>query len=604
METAGAPCNPAMSSSSPLTCAPEDSKTLLSYLPKRQALDLSFRDIRYKVLAISLNKKPEIKEILHGISGDFQAGQLTAILGPSGAGKSTLLNILAGYTARGVNGNVLVNGAPRDPRRFSRQSCYIMQENELRPLLTAREAMGYAAQLKLSGGPQAPSWKALQLQIQEILETLGLNECQDTRAGQLSGGQRRRLSIALELLNNPPIMFLDEPTTGLDSASCTHCIELLRFLARGGRTVVITIHQPSARLFENFDQLYGVAEGRCIYRGAPQQLVPFLATQGLLCPAYHNPADFLLEVASGQHGEHGLAEAAEQQQPVQAELPVTASITLKRMQSPGEIPAAVPEVRVNNEVTVSGGRRCSPFKQFWLLYVRNLHILRRDFKEMSVRYVCHITIAFLFGYLYRGVGSDADSALANWVYIYGSNMFLMYTGQMAVTLSFPLEMKVLTREHFNKWYSLVPYLGSIMSIEIPFQVISALSYLGISYCLTGQPLEMSRAIPFCCLCILMSLTAQGFGFFIGATLPVSWLFHISYFRAAFQAAVFALYGSGRANLDCQQIYCHFRYPQKFLTEMNIPPDIDMLANAGFIVAVGAFVHVLTYVALWIRLHKR
>lgn len=79
---------------------------------------------------------------------------------------------------------------------------------------------------------------------------------------------------------------------GLDSTSCAQCIELLRFLARGGRTIIITIHQPSARIFERFDSLYAVAEGRCIYKGSPQALLPFLASKGLECPPYHNPADF------------------------------------------------------------------------------------------------------------------------------------------------------------------------------------------------------------------------------------------------------------------------------------------------------------------------
>jgi len=79
---------------------------------------------------------------------------------------------------------------------------------------------------------------------------------------------------------------------GLDSTSCAQCIELLRYLARGGRTIIITIHQPSARIFERFDSLYAVAKGRCIYKGSPQALLPFLASKGLECPPYHNPADF------------------------------------------------------------------------------------------------------------------------------------------------------------------------------------------------------------------------------------------------------------------------------------------------------------------------
>ncbi|PSN50351.1 ATP-binding cassette sub-family G member 4 [Blattella germanica] len=226
----------------------------LSHLPKRPPVDIQFSNLAYSV---SEGRR-------------------------RGAGKSTLMNILAGYKTSHLSGTLLINGKDRKLRNFRKMSCYIMQDDQLMPHLTILEAMTVSANLKL--GQEIPS-SAKRIVVEEIMETLGLVECCDIRTTNLSGGQRKRLSIALELVNNPPVI-------GLDSSSCFQCLSLLKSLARGGRTIICTIHQPSARLFEMFDHLYTLAEGQCIYQGSVQGLVPFLSSMGLECPSYHNPADY------------------------------------------------------------------------------------------------------------------------------------------------------------------------------------------------------------------------------------------------------------------------------------------------------------------------
>ncbi|XP_034942024.1 ATP-binding cassette sub-family G member 1-like [Chelonus insularis] len=585
--------------------------------PKRPEVDLAFNNIRYSVKSWNYKKfLPEVKEILHGVSGEFRAGELTAIMGPSGAGKSTLLNVLAGFTVQGMTGQVLVNGKERMPysERWKRTSTYIHQDSLPRAKLTVGEAMTLAANLKL-GYTISSTFK--HTQVLELLEMLGLSHCYDTLCGRLSGGQKKRLDVAFELLSNPSVLFLDEPTTGLDSASCSSCIALLQRLARTEkRTVVCTIHQPSALLFEMFDSLYAVANGQCIYRGPIASFLPHLTSVGVSCPAYHNPADFLIEVAIGDYGitVDKLAIAAEKMWDD------------RKVSSTRKTPSD--SVSVKEPPPPAGF-----LAQCYLLYKRQLMCLKRDYSLMMTRLFCHLMIGIIFGYLYMGSGYRANGVLANYVYLYGSLLLIVYTGKMAVTLAFPTEMQILTREHFNRWYRLAPYYISLLLVEIPFQAACASTYLVVSYWLTGQPIETHRILLFMVVSIAASLTAQAWGFFIGATTPVKiavfagpviavlfsifgfcirymdtpvhfrWIFHISYFRAGFHSLIYAMYGFNRIDLKCDDIYCHYKKPTKFLNEMEIS-DTNVMNNLVLIVGIGVLMHLLTASALWCKLNRR
>ncbi|CAG2055118.1 unnamed protein product [Timema podura] len=143
------------------------------------------------------------------------------------------------------------------------------------------------------------SWQRGWKEIMDILATLNLSETLKSRTEALSGGQKKLLSIALELINNPPVFFLDEPTSGLDIVSAKQCLNVLHTLSRQGRTIVCTIHQPSASLFQLFDHVYVVSAGLCVYQGTTGGLVSFLSSVGLSCPVHYNPADYIIELSGG-----------------------------------------------------------------------------------------------------------------------------------------------------------------------------------------------------------------------------------------------------------------------------------------------------------------
>nr|XP_029719916.1 ATP-binding cassette sub-family G member 1-like [Aedes albopictus] len=638
------------------------------HFPKRPPVDIEFRDIRYTVKKINYSKaKLESKEILHGLNGSFNSGELTAIMGPSGAGKSTLLNILAGYVSSGVSGLVQVNGKNRshNSQSFRKLSCYIQQHDALRPWLTVNEAMSCATHLKLGFSISPEEKKKL---IEKILFMLGLEQKGNTPTHGLSGGQKKRLAIALEMISNPPILFLDEPTTGLDSSSCTQCVSLLKRLAQDGRTIICTVHTPSALLFEMFDKLYTVTQGHCFYQGPVKELLPFLSNLGYNCPSYHNPADFMMEIAVGEYGAdvskvikaalkkyYEMSSECIKLDPVFDDVKsavtrydfadtdpknadtskVQEMLQLKDRGGVGDAGDLDPQGNELCPEIVDNTKPASLMMQFLLLLYRNLLMLRRNYYLLGIRLIAHASVATLFGYIYQGVGPNANQVLANYVYLYGSMLMLVYTGKMAVVLSFQLEMESLTREHFNRWYKLGPYFLSILIIEVPVQIACSLIYVVISYHLTGNYYTFDRFVLFALFCVAGSISAQAWGFFIGASLSIKlavfigpilavlfsvfgfctryvditplfqWMWHISYYRASFHGILNSVYGMDRDDLFCPetQIYCHFKNPVLFQKDMDIE-HVDMEKNFVLIVSIVITMYIGTLFVLWYKLNKR
>ncbi|XP_055549564.1 ATP-binding cassette sub-family G member 1 isoform X2 [Wyeomyia smithii] len=608
----------------------------------------------------------ESKDILHGLNGSFSSGEITAIMGPSGAGKSTLLNILAGYVSSGVSGLVQVNGKNRshNSESFRKLSCYIQQNDALRPWLTVNEAMSCATHLKLGF---SISYEEKQKLIQKILFMLGLEQKGNTPTAGLSGGQKKRLAIALEMISNPPILFLDEPTTGLDSSSCTQCVSLLKRLAQDGRTIVCTIHTPSALLLEMFDKLYTVTQGHCFYQGPVREMLPFLSGLGYNCPSYHNPADFMMEIAIGEYGADVgkvIKAALKKYYEMSSECikldPVfdnnvksvsydlstvaasgkTEELLQRKEQTTGEGgPGNLGDLAATDNVLcpeiIDNTEPASLVMQFLLLLYRNLLTLKRNYYLLFIRIFAHASVATLFGYIYQGVGPNANQVLANYVYLYGSMLMMVYTGKMAVVLSFQVEMESLTREHFNRWYKLGPYFLSILVIEVPVQIVCSMIYVVISYHLTGNYYTFERFLLFALFCVAGSISAQAWGFLIGATLSVKlavfigpilavlfsvfgfctryvditplfkWMWHISYYRASFHGILNSVYGMNREDLFCPetQIYCHFKNPVLFQKDMDIE-HVDMEQNFLLIVSIVITMYIGTTFVLWYKLNKR
>lgn len=445
--------------------------------------------------------------------GACRVGRLTAIMGPSGAGKTMLMSSLRGqFEADGgakIRARVFVDGRPRDDASFGRMCAFVAQQDALPAISTVEEAVLLSAQLRLTGSKREKE-KVVARAIEDLgLEGVRKNLIGGARTRGLSGGEMRRVSVAIEMVTDPALLLLDEPTSGLDSSTATSTMQAVSRLAHKGRTVVATIHQPNSDLVALFDDLILLAKGKPVYYGPYQDAVHYFEQQGFLCPVYTLPTDYFLKVISISSNVQGLAEA------------YRGTIVPKLLQ---EFPyLARTEARMQSSSVQAPQVKAPWLKQVWLLTVRFAKNWQRDPILLYAELVQYLVLAVFVGLMYLQLsnswtdGSIQDRGAALWFML----VVVCFTPPFSVLTVFETERFLLHKEHTGGWYTISAYFAARTLITIPIEAVLSFVFSVIAYFMVGLQSSGSKFFTFYAAVALFQLISETLGLFSAVLVPTA-----------------------------------------------------------------------------------
>jgi ABC-type multidrug transport system ATPase subunit len=502
-----------------------------------QPLALVWRDIHYFVPmpAAAEGKnggksqsaaKAEL-ELLKGVTGYARPSSLTALMGGSGAGKTTFMDVLAGRKTVGrITGDILINGRPKEQSTWARVCGYVEQTDIHMPRLTVRESLEFSAALRLD--PIAFDARQVIANVARVMDMVDLHPIADRLVGEpggegLSLEQRKRLTIGVELVANPGVIFMDEPTSGLDAKAAATVIRAVRTIANSGRTVMVTIHQPSIEIFEAFDQLLLLHRGGYVNYFGPigdrsADLIAHLSgyTGVVPVPTGYNPATWMLEITGG----------APQTMIPAAPVDFTAEWPRSQLaaKTATECEALVADGLANAAaVSVSGGTFArGRAAQTWLLLCRFAREYWRNPAYNLTRLVMAVLQGILFGGIYYGQGnigaSDTPDVSTVFNVIGLSYTASLFSGMAGVMTAIPVVSTgraVFYRERAVSMYGVLPYATASGLIELPFLLVQiCVLFVPIIYFMVQFEADVVMFLSFTAMFFVSGATFTFFGQFL------------------------------------------------------------------------------------------
>ncbi|ODV89290.1 hypothetical protein CANCADRAFT_137067 [Tortispora caseinolytica NRRL Y-17796] len=448
----------------------------------RQSISISIQSLSLIIVKRTLPWKKTKKVILQDVSTSFQSGCLSAILGPSGSGKSSFLNFLAdrchstALTKYESHELLMLNGQKSSPKLLSRVCSYVTQDDDgLLPSLTVRETLTFAAYLRL---PKTWSKDRMRQRAEEIMHEMGLKDCADKLIGSeftkgISGGEKRRVSIAVQLLSDPSVIFLDEPTSGLDSFTAGSILQVLKNLAMQGKNVICTIHQPRFDMFNKFDKILLLTKGGYVaYSGDQSTVLDYFSQIGFHCPSNVNIADFLLDLVAVNLQD-------EQNEKVTRD-------RLDNLLDHWRDHSTEYEPIVSQNTQLDDTELLNYKKEYKSLHLAFLPLLQRsilNFKRRSeimiARMMQILGLGIVFLLFYTPMHYDYRGAYDR-IGLVQQYLALYFCGMLNNIAVYPDERNVFYREHDDNVYGVLPFFLCYLTIELPFEILASALFAAIA----------------------------------------------------------------------------------------------------------------------------
>eukprot|EP00897_Mesotaenium_endlicherianum_P001634 jgi/Mesen1/1499/ME000132S00440 len=574
------------------------------HIEQAPPMTVKFEDVKYSATVPApaatwldvIRPQQAQKRILHGITGSVQPGELLALMGPSGSGKTTFLNLLGG------RGSIAYDGHPYS-KDLKRKIGYVAQDDLFAPTLTVRETLVYAALLRL---PRQLTRKQKVQRVDAIISDLGLDKSKNTIIGNhmirgVSGGERKRVSVAHEILTDPSLLLLDEPTSGLDSTTALRLIQVLLKLSQSGRTVVTTIHQPSSRLFHSFDKLLLLAEGHSVFCGRASEAMPYFGALGFAPLFATNPADFILDIANGNLQDCKVPErlqvAADKQSIVVKKFLPRAYKKLLHpavLESLDDVPAGH-SGKAGGVAAAAGGRATSRWSASW---TQQFGILwQRGFKERRAEYLSWLRVfqvllpAFICGLLWFNLPLKTEQDVRDQMGLLF--FFSEFWGLFPLFISlftFPAERAMLAKERASDMYRLSSYFLSRSLADIPLEFVLPVGFLVVAYFMAGLRSNFLSFLYTLLTLWLTILVAQNVPSFI------SWLKYLSYFFHSYRLLVKIQFDEDQTlpGVPCGE---YADCPLRLLPETDPTPLGGGAMEASILVAMLLIYRLLAYLFL-------